>query len=191
MIVGIGSQNNAKIQACKNAVVALQKQFNIKNEENLFVPLKTTTTVPDMPLTQANIKKGARERALFVYKQLIHKKQSIDYTIGLEGGVFRDGPLSDSYLQNWVYAFDGERGYFGSSASLPLPQIITQALYDERRELAEVIDKMSGLSDVRSGNGAFGILTRNMITRSASFEMAITCALSPFFNKEYYKKGVL
>jgi non-canonical (house-cleaning) NTP pyrophosphatase len=72
-----------------------------------------------------------------------------------------------------------------------LPAVITDALFEERRELAEVIDNMSGLNDVRSGAGAFGILSRNLIIRSGSFKLAVISALTPFFNKEYYYTAAL
>ncbi len=189
MIIALGTQNRAKVAACKNAFGVMQRQFDMADKEILFIPLATTTSVPDMPLTQTDMKKGARQRALFVYKDARQKHSHIDFALGLEGGVYRQKSAKESYLQNWVYAFDGKRGHFGSSASLPLPQAITRALYDEGRELAEVMDTLSGLSDVRSANGAFGILTHDLIARSASFEMAVICALTPFFNKEYYKEG--
>lgn len=189
MIIGLGSQNKAKIKACENAFKKLQSKFRQKNEAIHIIPLRTETSVADMPLTQAEMRKGALERALFVYERFSAQKQDFDYTLGLEGGVYRNMPQAESYLQNWVYAFDGQGGHYGSSASLPLPGIITEALFDERRELAEVVDEISGLSDVRSRNGAFGILSNNLITRSASFETAVICALTPFFNKKFYSKG--
>jgi non-canonical (house-cleaning) NTP pyrophosphatase len=40
---------------------------------------------------------------------------------------------------------------------------------------------------VRSKEGAFGILTRNRITRLQSFKLALYCALAPIVNKGIYQ----
>jgi len=184
MIVGIGSLNKAKIKACKKAVQTVCFRFSCGINTNIsFLTVQTKTSVPDMPLNQVEMMNGALERALFVFRV----SENIDFAIGLEGGVYRNPLTEESYLQNWVYVFDGREGHFGSSVSLPLPFKIVQALYEEKRELAEIIDRLSGLSDVRSQNGAFGVLTRDLITRSLSFEQALLCALTPFFNKPYYR----
>jgi non-canonical (house-cleaning) NTP pyrophosphatase len=45
---------------------------------------------------------------------------------------------------------------------------------------------VSGKEDVRSNEGAFGILTENLYNRSAAFESAIINATVPFLNNTYY-----
>lgn len=142
-----------------------------------------------MPLSRDDIIRGARMRALQVYKKLGQP----DYAIGLEGGVFRlgndAGHASQAFLNNWVYIYNGQQGFYGSSPALPLPAAIEQALYQQKRELAEIIDTFSGRSDVRSKEGAFGVLTRDLITRSLSFETAVISAFVPFLNNTYYNSG--
>jgi non-canonical (house-cleaning) NTP pyrophosphatase len=49
------------------------------------------------------------------------------------------------------------------------------------------MDEFSGQNDVRSNQGAFGLLTRNLITRDDSFYYAVINAMVPFLNKQYYK----
>jgi non-canonical (house-cleaning) NTP pyrophosphatase len=39
---------------------------------------------------------------------------------------------------------------------------------------------------VRSRQGAWGILSRDLVTRSMSFEMALIAAFAPFYNREMY-----
>ena len=190
MRVVIGSTNKTKIAACKTAFDLVGKTFGAPDlQRTEFVSMASQTEVPDMPLTSDEIMKGALQRALFAYKEM----QSCTFAVGMEGGVFEvsvaDGK-KNAYLQNWVYVYDGRQGYFGSSPALPLPLTIQKALYEEGRELAEIIDTLSGKSDVRSKNGAFGILTHDLITRTASFEWAVINALVPFFNKEYYGEGM-
>jgi len=186
MQVVIGSTNKTKVAACKTAFTMVRNAFaDFSDKETDFKSIPSQTEVPNMPLVYSDIMKGALQRALFAYK----KVNFCTFSVGMEGGVFEistpDGETS-AYLQNWVYVYDGQRGYFGSSPALPLPISIQKALYDEGRELAEVIDTLSGKTDVRSVNGAFGILTRNLLTRTDSFKWAVINALVPFCNREYY-----
>jgi len=187
MKIGIGSQNRTKIEAVKSACTKLQKTYaHLSDLQFEFVPVRTQTPIPDMPLSAEQIIEGAVQRAHYVFDQL----PDLNFAIGLEGGTF---PLTTPamapdilyFLQNWVYVYNGQTGFLGSSPALPLPQKIVRQLYDERRELAEVIDEFSGQHDVRSNQGAFGILTHNLLTRTYSFEIAVINAFTPFFNPAY------
>jgi non-canonical (house-cleaning) NTP pyrophosphatase len=40
---------------------------------------------------------------------------------------------------------------------------------------------------VRSRQGAWGVLTRGLLTRSVSFETALVAALAPFYNARVYE----
>ncbi len=181
--IAIGSRNRAKVSAVRDAFLSLQQTFSAVHGKTVqFLETDTQTSIPDMPLSQKELMQGALERALFTYKQF----ETVDFALGLEGGVYRDKPHNAVFLQSWAYAFNGSRGYFGSSAALPLPDQIADALYKEGRELSEVIDAFSGKTDLRSNEGTFGILTQNMITRSQSFKTAVIVAMAPFFNPVFY-----
>jgi non-canonical (house-cleaning) NTP pyrophosphatase len=49
-----------------------------------------------------------------------------------------------------------------------------------------VIDEVAGIQDIRSRQGAWGILSRDLVTRAMSFEVALIAAFAPFYNKEMY-----
>jgi non-canonical (house-cleaning) NTP pyrophosphatase len=57
---------------------------------------------------------------------------------------------------------------------------------DGKRELGEVIDEVAGERDVRSRQGAWGILSCDLLTRSMSFESALIAAFAPFYNSSLY-----
>ncbi len=192
MIVGIGSTNDAKVNACKRAFEIMSGKFpGVIHSKIEFIPLMVETTVPDMPLSLEQLLKGASERAHGVYDLLKKQDRSVDYAIGMEGGTYRLDFTQNSehhvFLQSWVYIFNGIEGYFGCSPGLPLPVSIEVQLYEKKRELSEIIDEVSGQEDVRSREGAFGILTSNLITRTGAFESALITAMTPFMNKNYYK----
>ncbi len=188
MIIGIGSTNRVKVEAVREAIDRIQKKFPFSDSDPVRLEAMTTrTSVPDMPLTQQDMRQGALERALFVFEDFKSRGIRLHFSVGLEGGVYAIGQKDQVFLQNWVYAFDGTRGFFGSSASLPLPENVYRPLFEQGVELAEVIDRVSGQTDVRSNNGAFGILTSDIITRRQAFTEAAIAALIPFFNKTYYR----
>ncbi|MBN2424291.1 MAG: DUF84 family protein [Calditrichaceae bacterium] len=189
MLVGIGTENKIKTTACINAIKQVWKQNDRLETDIGFSTISPKISVPEMPLTLEEIREGACQRALYTYDNL----ENCTIGMGMEGGVFlfEHSGKSDAYLQNWVYAYDGRYGYFGSSPALTLPVFLKHALYDEKRELSEVIDEFSGKSDVRSNEGAFGILTKNLITRYDSFVSAVICAMTPLVSKAIYSKGRL
>jgi non-canonical (house-cleaning) NTP pyrophosphatase len=58
---------------------------------------------------------------------------------------------------------------------------------DGKRELSVVIDEVTNERDVRSRQGAWGVLSRDLLTRSMSFEAALIAAFAPFYNPGLYR----
>ncbi len=180
----IGTGNKAKINGCKTAIKKLELIYPLKINpgQTKFYPTPVPSGVPDMPLTLTDIQNGARNRALSAYKT-----ENGEYAIGMEGGVYKlPGSGDVGLLQSWIYITDGKQGHFGCSAVLELPPKITAILFNSNRELAGVIDEISGKTDVRSHNGAFGILTNDLYTREQAFEDAVINGFIPFLNDTYY-----
>jgi inosine/xanthosine triphosphatase len=146
------------------------------------------TTAPKMPLTDWELMNGARLRAEAVRDLLESENKSAEFYVGLEGGfhsVSVDGRWH-TFLRGWAYVTDGERRSFGSSPSVTVPEAIAQLVIGGRRELGEVIDEVAGEQDVRSRQGAWGVLSRDLLTRSQSFEAALIAAFAPFYNAKLY-----
>lgn len=146
------------------------------------------TSAPAMPLTDTQLLRGARERAEVVRELLAREGQDADLFVGLEGGfhsISMDGQRH-TFLRGWAYATDGVRGSFGAAPSVTVPENIVNRVERTRRELGEVIDEVAGESDVRSRQGAWGVLSRDLLTRSMSFEAALIAAFAPFYNARLY-----
>lgn len=146
------------------------------------------TSVPAMPLNDWELMQGARERALAVRDQLLAQRLDVDICVGLEGGfhsVSIEGEWH-TFLRGWAYATDGTIGTFGAGPSISVPPGLAKKVIEGRRELGLVIDEVTGTKDVRSRQGAWGILSRDLITRSMSFEAALIAAFAPFYNKPLY-----
>ncbi len=152
------------------------------------VARKVETSAPAMPLNDWELMSGARARALAVRELLIAQKLETDLYVGLEGGfhsISVDGEWH-TFLRGWAFVTDGERGSFGMSPSISVPDAIVKDVIQGKRELGIVIDEVAGLRDVRSKQGAWGVLSRDLLTRSMSFEAALIAAFAPFYNPALY-----
>src|SRR5258705_3252246 len=152
------------------------------------VARSVTTNIPAMPLNDWQLMQGARERALAVRDTLRSRRIDADIYVGLEGGFHSISIEGEwhTFLRGWAYATDGERGGFGAAPSISVPPDIVKSVVEGRRELGEVIDQVTGGRDIRSRQGAWGVLSRDLVTRSMSFELALIAALAPFYNAEMY-----
>ncbi|HLF82655.1 MAG TPA: DUF84 family protein, partial [Blastocatellia bacterium] len=148
------------------------------------------TAAPLMPLSDEELMHGAKARALAVRELLAGEQISADLYVGLEGG-FHTVDLAGrqhTFLRGWAYVTDGSRGSFGASPSIVVPDAIVRSVVDGGRELADVIDETAGEHDVRSRQGAWGVLSRDLFTRAMSFEVALVAAFAPFYNAELYDR---
>jgi non-canonical (house-cleaning) NTP pyrophosphatase len=87
-------------------------------------------------------------------------------------------------LRGWAFVTDGERGSFGMSPSIEVPDSIVKDVVSGKRELGIVIDEVAGMRDVRSKQ-APGLLLRDLLTRSDSLT-ALLAAFAPFYNAKLY-----
>lgn len=154
------------------------------------VARRVEVSVPAMPLTDWQLMQGARERALAARESLHSRRLEADLYVGLEGGFHSISIEGEwhTFLRGWAYATDGERGSFGAAPSISVPAYIVKSVVEGRRELGMVIDEVTGGRDIRSKQGAWGVLSRDLVTRSMSFELALIAAFAPFYNQRLYNE---
>ena len=152
------------------------------------VARRVEVSVPSMPITDWQLMQGARERALAAKDSLHARRLDADIYVGLEGGFHSISIEGEwhTFLRGWAYATDGERGAFGAAPSISVPPEIVKKVVEGRRELGLVIDEVTGGRDLRSKQGAWGVLSRDLVTRSMSFEIALIAAFAPFYNPKFY-----
>ncbi len=185
--IALGSDRAAKIMAVR-ASIARVAEIDSSWRDASVVARKVETDAPAMPLNDWELMSGARQRALAVREILVGQKLDADLYVGLEGGfhsISVDGEWH-TFLRGWAFVTDGERGSFGMSPSISVPEAIVKSVIQGKRELGIVIDEVAGARDVRSRQGAWGVLSRDLLTRSMSFEAALIAAFAPFYNSALY-----
>jgi len=185
--IALGSDRAAKIMAVR-ASIARVAAIDSAWAEATVLARAVETNVPAMPMNDWELMQGARERALAVRDQLKRQRREADLYVGLEGGFHSISIEGEwhTFLRGWAYASDGESGAFGGTPSISVPASLAKKVIEGRRELGLVIDEVAGIQDVRSRQGAWGILSRDLVTRAMSFEAALVAAFAPFYNQKMY-----
>ena len=186
--VALGSDRAAKILAVR-AAIARVATIDSAWIEATVIARRVETTIPAMPLNDWELMQGARERALAVRDLLNAQRRTAEIYVGLEGG-FHSISIEGEwhiFLRGWAYATDGKQEAFGAAPSISVPQSLAKKVIEGKRELGMVIDEIAGIPDVRSRQGAWGILSRDLVTRSLSVELALVGAFAPFYNSKLYQ----
>jgi non-canonical (house-cleaning) NTP pyrophosphatase len=112
-----------------------------------------------------------------------------DYCVGLEGGldVAVENGTRRVFLESWAYVTDGVRGHFGCSGSIEIPVLLAEEVLTRGTELSIAIDRYAGAVGIRDGQGAWGVLSDNLVTRQESFRLAVVAAFAPFYNVKMYQ----
>ncbi len=173
--IAIGSTNPVKIEAVRWAVEQAWPGARL-------LPLEVDSGVSEMPRSDEEGKRGALQRA-----RAARQQADADYGMGLEGAVAEDDGWM--YVVNWaaVVHRDG-RHALGCGGRLLLPDPIAQEI---RRggELGPIMDRYTGHEHTKRAGGAAGYLTRGLVPRAMSFQVAVAMALAPFLRPELYRKG--
>lgn len=187
MRIALGSSRAAKIMAVRSGVARVAT-IDATWDKAELVARAVETDAPAMPLTDSQLMRGARLRAEAVRRLLLDERDSAHFYIGLEGGFHSltlDGERR-TFLRGWAYVTDGVRGSYGAAPSVEVPERIVRRVFESKRELGDIIDELAGAVDVRSRQGAWGILSRDLLTRAQSFETAVVAACAPFYNAALY-----
>ena len=167
----ITSKNPVKINATKKA---FEKVFNDRFE---FEGVSADSLVSDQPMNNAETLNGAMNRL----KDIQHLKA--DYFVSIEGGV---DLLEDNYEAfAWIVISDNVKFGKAKTATFPLPLKISK-LIKEGYELGDADDIVFKRSNSKQKNGAVGILSDNLISRTDYYVHAIILALIPFSNSKLY-----
>jgi inosine/xanthosine triphosphatase len=167
----VASTNPVKIQA---ALEGFQRMFPA--EQFTVQGIGVPSGVSDQPMTDAETLQGARNRAATAYKEL----NDADYWIGIEGGVEDRAGELEAFAWVVVISRDGRTGK-SRTATFYLPEE-TAKLVRRGIELGHADDQVFGRSNSKQQNGSVGLLTGDVVDRTAYYVQAVILALIPFRN---------
>jgi inosine/xanthosine triphosphatase len=211
IIVVVGSTRRPKLNAVTEALVSIRSAFAIHQAapepDFEVVGVEVPSGVRHTPLSREDLMTGARQRAEALVQIARAENKPWKYFVGLEGGIdviagpdvmpsldvipdvdiVREAGKRWVFLENWAYVTDGTSlGSFGQSGAVLLPDSLATTVVDDGVELSEAIDAFAGRHDIRDAEGAWGILTGNLISRQEAFRVAVVNAFAPFFNPDVY-----
>jgi len=174
--IAIGSTREPKLAGVRSALERLAAVPWPGGPVEL-VPVDVASGQADTPLSAEATLAGARTRA----RAALGAVAGAELALGLEGGVevLSRAPL-EAVLRNWAVAWDGVREGVGSSAGIMLPEPVAADVL-AGLDLASVIDRWAAEHDVRSRQGAFGVLTAGLVNRADAYAQAVLTALAPYY----------
>ena len=186
--IAVGSTRRPKLQAVQEATASFAARLSP------HAPLEiqgheVESGVSHTPSSREELMQGARQRAEALHKMLADSGQRADYCVGLEGGldVAVENGIRRVFLESWAYVTDGARGHFGCSGSIEIPELLAEEVLSRRTELSIAIDRYAGAVGIRDGQGAWGVLSDNLVSRQESFRLAVVAAFAPFYNVKMYR----
>jgi non-canonical (house-cleaning) NTP pyrophosphatase len=211
IIVAVGSTRRPKLDAVTAALASVRFAFaGDQNAPELDFEVEgreVPSGVRHTPLSREDLMTGARQRAEALLQIARAENKPWKYFVGLEGGfdvipgpdampnldiiadvdIVREAAKRWVFLENWAYVTDGTSvGSFGQSGAVLVPDALARTVVDDGVELSEAIDAFAGRHNIRDAEGAWGILTRNQISRQEAFRVAVVNAFAPFFNRSVY-----
>ena len=202
IIVAVGSRRPPKLNAVSEALKAWESLLPADAAFEV-VGVDVPSGVGDTPKSRAELMAGARGRAEALQRLERARGEAWRYFVGLEGGlevVCEDQELFRGaerilqpktrrwvFLQSWAFVSDGAGGEaYGQSGGILLPEVLARHVLDEGIELSVAIDAHAGGRGIRDAQGAWGVLTRDLITRQEAFRIAVIHAFAPYFNAKMY-----
>jgi non-canonical (house-cleaning) NTP pyrophosphatase len=184
--VAVGSTRKPKVLAAQDAFRAFGSATGFEFE---VVGFEVPSGVAATPLTAAESRLGARQRAEALRDLTRGTEQPWKFFVGLEGGldVAEDGGKRLVFLQSWAYVLDtAGRGFYGQSTGIAVPEALAARVIDDRVELSAAVDAFAGGQGIRDNQGVWGVLTGGAVTRQDAFRAALANALRPFRHELVY-----
>ncbi len=188
-VVAVGSTRVPKVQAVRRALESFGGMLDVDAQFEV-VAVEVDSGVSHTPTSRVELMLGARGRATSLMSIARQRGEEWRYFVGLEGGldVVVEYGRRLTFLESWAFVSDGlGREAYGQAGGILLPEALAETVLDRGVELSVAIDEYAGGRGIRDAQGAWGVLTRDIITRQEAFRIALVHAFAPFFNAQLYR----
>jgi inosine/xanthosine triphosphatase len=186
--IAVGSARRPKLAAVSEAIRDFATILAPGGEFEV-IGVEVDSGVGHTPKNRAELMQGARHRAEALVRLALEKNEGWRYFVGLEGGldVIEEGSGRRVLLESWAYVSDGRSGHFGRSGGVEIPEALAHEGLENGVELAAAIDSFAGAVGIRDAQGAWGVLSSGLISRTEAFRVAVVAAFAPFYNAKMYR----
>jgi inosine/xanthosine triphosphatase len=186
--IAAGSTRRPKLHAVQEAADLFRCYFSPDTTIEVH-GYEVESGVSHTPLSREELMQGARQRAETLMARLAAIGDAANFYVGMEGGldVVEEQGRRRVFLESWAYVTDKERGHFGCSGSIEIPEALAEEVVIRGTELSAAIDDFAGQAGIRDAQGAWGVLSGNLILRQESFRVAVVAAFAPFYNHRLYQ----
>lgn len=170
MKIIVGTTNQAKLKAVETVCLPYFDAVHIQ-------AISGQSGISAQPIGNEETRLGAVNRAL---EAISHGEGTIG--LGLEGGVMYVGDTM--YLCNWgAMALPNGRVLTAAGAQIPLPDRLKKEI-EQGEELGPLMEAYVNQQGIRQKEGAMGILTDGLISRSKLFEHVMELLVGQYFYLE-------
>ena len=71
--------------------------------------------------------------------------------------------------------------------AVEIPEALAHEVLNNGIELSAAVDRFAGAVGIRDAQGAWGVLSANLISRQEAFRVAVVAAFAPFYNAKMYR----
>ncbi len=187
ILIAVGSTRRPKLAAVQDAIrdfgplLAPGSSFEVIGAE-------VESGVGHTPANRSELMQGARHRAEALVRSAREKPEPAHYFVGLEGGLdsIEEQGQRRVFLESWAYVTDGRHGHFGRSGAVEIPDALAREVLEKGIELSVAIDRFAGAVGIRDNQGAWGVLSSGLVSRTEAFRIAVVAAFAPFYNSKMY-----
>jgi inosine/xanthosine triphosphatase len=185
--IAVGSTRRPKLAAVHEAI----REFGAllaPGVELEVIGVEVESGVGHTPANREELMQGARQRAEALARLARQKGETWRYFVGLEGGldVIEEEGGRRVLLESWAYVSDGRNGHYGRSGGVEIPDALAREVLEKGVELSAAIDRFAGAVGIRDAQGAWGVLSSGLISRTEAFRVAVVAAFAPFYNAKMY-----
>ena len=175
-VIAVGSENKVKINCVREAVNEFWRDGGYE-----VIGVAASSGVDKQPKSSEETLRGAITRA----KNAFEAQQSVKYAVGIEGGV-EDVEGEGMWAFAWIVVVDNEGKIGkGQTGKFLLPEGVAK-LVREGYELGEADDLYFTRQNSKQNEGAIGILSNNVISRTELYKPAVVFAFLRWINPHYY-----